>query len=180
MESAVSFACACRTLFTELHAAVVRGKSNRATPSAEEDYPYHIDFTANGNSWRYRLFGWDNPETFHSWTSGHEAFLRVPTPRHPQPLLLNARLEPFASPRCSYLNVGILVGHEQIGTWTVACPGHYFCIVWPRFFTGEHLDICFSIPAARSPRSEGMSDDPRVLGLMFRDVWLTPLTPVSI
>ena len=166
-------------LLTELRAANARCATDAQRPASAPP-PGHISFAANGNSWPYRLFGWDNPEATHTWTIGTESFLRIPTPRHPEPLLINARITPFTSPSSTIQAVGIHVGDDDIAHWTVTCPGHYFCIVWPRLFQEPGLDLRFSIPDARSPQSEGMSDDHRMLGLMFHDLWLQPLTAVSI
>ena len=142
--------------------------------------PNHINFSTKGNSWPYRLFGWGNPELSHTWTIGAEAILSIPSPAHPEALLVNARLTPLCGPGISYQTVQIEVAGTPVGEWVVHGTGHYFCIVWPRLFGKDRIDLRFAIPGARSPHEIGLNNDSRVLGLMFHDIWLSPLTSVSI
>lgn len=158
----------------------------KTTPDMEPDYQIggEIDF---GNSLDSRCFmrnGWGPTETWGVWTVERSAELALPVQaKASDRLVLNALAHAFLGKQREPVRVRVFARDEQIAEWVFEAGR----LNQPRWLTaslppqtgessGDTLKISFEIDAPRSPLSEGMSADPRTLGLGLSRLSLTTAT----
>jgi hypothetical protein len=124
-----------------------------------------IDFSSWGNSWTYTRFGWGGQESSYRWALGPEAFLRI-TPAADTSDLRRMQLNAMAFVREGQSQrVEVLVDANKAAELTVDGTWRDYDIGLGRpVRPGKHT-ISFRLPDARSPRSAGVGDDSRVLGI---------------
>ncbi|WP_425987656.1 hypothetical protein [Afipia sp. DC4300-2b1] len=158
----------------------------KTTPDMEPDYQIggEIDF---GNALDSRCFmrnGWGPTETWGVWTVEHSAELALPVrAKAGDRLVLNALALAFLGKQREPVRVRVFARDEQIAEWVFEAGR----LNQPRWLTaslppqtdetsGDVLTISFEIDAPRSPLSEGVSADPRTLGLGLSRLSLTAAT----
>jgi hypothetical protein len=124
-----------------------------------------VDFSSQGSSSRITVSGWGEQEPTFRWTVGREAVLRVRfAPDQPdlQRILLKAKA--FA-PEHESQRVEVLVDANKAAELTVDGTWRDYDIgLGGPVRPGKHT-ISFRLPDARSPKSAGVSEDSRVLGI---------------
>jgi hypothetical protein len=149
-----------RTNVQTLYLYRVKAVSNSAIPAG-----CSIDFSSWGNSWTYTRFGWGEQEPSYRWALGPEAFLRI-TPAADTSDLRRMQLKAMAFvPGGQSQRVEVLVDASKVAELTADGTSRDYDIdLGGPVRPGEHT-ISFRLPDARSPRSAGVSEDSRVLGI---------------
>jgi hypothetical protein len=136
-----------------------------------------IDFGANGNSKPFKVSGWSDAETKHSWTNGTVSVLAMRISPVAEPLTLKIKCGGLSkNPEVPSQPVEVFVNDQKIADWNVReLTAEYSAAIPPEISkSGGLLTITFKIPKAFSPKSLGMGEDPRLLGLACLEVSLTP------
>jgi hypothetical protein len=115
--------------------------------------------------------GWDQPAQWGVWSvKSHAAIDFRPVPVPLESVELTAIVRGFVPPQQPSLDVDVYVGDVRVGTWTFAHPADFAfverrVVVPPELVHDGWIRLRFAMPAARSPRELGMSQDDRTLGL---------------
>ena len=135
-----------------------------------------ISFNAGGNSMPYKVSGWSDAETKHSWTNGVVSVIAMRISPSADPVTLKLKCGGFTKdPEVSSQPVEVYANDEKIADWNVRELADYTAPIPPAISkNGGLLNITFKIPKAASPKSLGMSQDPRLLGLTCFEMSLTP------
>lgn len=158
----------------------------KTTPDMEPDYQIgdEIDFGSSLDSRCFMRNGWGATETWGVWTVEQRAELALPVQaKAGDRLVLNALAHAFLGKQREPVRVRVSVRDEQIAEWVFEAGR----LNQPRWLTaslppqrdelpGGVLKISFEIDAPRSPLSEGVSADPRTLGLGLSRLSLTAAT----
>jgi hypothetical protein len=138
------------------------------------------DFTRPLGSRHYLLRGWSHTEDGAGvWTDGDEAELSFILPSPPSgPLHVRATLVPFLDSRRRLLRVDVSAGRVAVAEWTFK-KGEAAILVREGIvpvggIAGRELRLVFHIRDAVSPKSLGLSSDPRRLGVMLRTLVIVP------
>lgn len=136
-----------------------------------------INFAASGNSKPFKVSGWSEAESTHSWTDGAVSVLAMRISPATNPLTLNMKLAGFVrAPDFPSQPVEVYANDEKIADWNVGGDqAEYTAPIPPAISqSGGLLTITLKIPKATSPKSLGLSNDARLLGLACIEVSLTP------
>jgi glycosyltransferase involved in cell wall biosynthesis len=115
--------------------------------------------------------GWGDPAHWGTWSVEPTATLVFrPLPQPSEPLVLRALVRGFVSPAQPRLEVDVCVGGTRLTTWTFAHPSDFSLVERAVTIPVDLLDegvarLELSMPAVRSPRELGMSQDERRLGI---------------
>lgn len=134
-----------------------------------------INFGQGGGSEEYRTSGWSHTEQKFTWTVGNSAKLSLPIGSENGPLNLNAALAAFThSPELSSQPVEVFLNGQKLGEWQVGgnIAGYHLVIPAEKVKGVSTLEIEFRTPKAISPKSVGMSEDGRVLGVCLASLEL--------
>ena len=127
-----------------------------------------IHFGQGGGSEPYRTSGWSHTEQKFTWSEGNSAKLSLPIGKESGPLNLNVALGAFTHlPELPSQPVDVFVNGQKLAEWQVtANPAGYYVTIPADKITGVRtLEIEFRTPKAISPKSVGLSEDSRVLGV---------------
>lgn len=154
----------------------------QTTPDMEPRYQIgeEIDFSSALDSRCFMKDGWGANESWGAWTVDRHAELELPVDeKNCGRLVLNACVHAFLEKSHRPVCVRVSASGQQIAEWvfqpgrlnrplwlTAALPPEYKC-------PGNVLRISFDIDAPRSPLSEGISADQRMLGLGVARLSLT-------
>jgi hypothetical protein len=136
-----------------------------------------IRFSSGGESERFRVAGWSATETDCTWTSGRSAKLKFSISKTGDPLVLRMRLRGLASPpELPFQPVEVDVNGNKLAEWEVAGePADYTATIPSTMMDGGELEIQLKTPKATTPRSLGMNDDKRVLGICCMELVISKL-----
>jgi hypothetical protein len=141
----------------------------------EVDYGTLIDFTAGGNSDRLKVSGWSTPETGFTWTEGTAAILAMRVPPTDSPVTLKMKAAgSIKEPELPFQPVEVYVNNEKIGDLQVANTAEFSAPI-PQGLTkgGGLLTIALRTPKAASPKTLGLNEDTRVLGIRLFNIELS-------
>jgi hypothetical protein len=127
-----------------------------------------IQFGQGGGSEAYRTSGWSHTEQKFTWTEGNSAKLSLPIGKQSGSLNLNVAMAAFTHPpKLPSQPVEVFVNGQKLAEWQVNSnpAGYSVAIPADTIKAGGTLEIEFRTPKAASPKSVGMSEDPRVLGV---------------
>jgi hypothetical protein len=149
----------------------------RSSPSSN-NYAFGdvIKFGSGSGSERFRREGWSYPEQQFTWTTGQSAKLVVSIPVSDQPLTLHMRLAAFTKvPEIPWQPVDVFINGQKLVDWTVTGDPSEFTAVIPAEIakTGGELKVELKTPKAISPKSLGVSADPRLLGVSCYEFSIT-------
>lgn len=147
------------------------------TPDLEPRYQIgdEIDFSDAFDSRCFMRAGWGVTEAWGTWTVDRRAELELPVhAKSGEGLVLNAFANAFLGKRNQAVRVRVAVAGQQIAEWVFDAAK--FRSSQPRWLTanlpphasedpGRIVKISFEVDAPKSPLSEGLSIDPRTLGL---------------
>ena len=138
-----------------------------------------ISFAATGNSKPFKVSGWSDAETRLSWTNGPVAVLALRIDPTPDPLTLRIKCGGFAkTPQGPPQPVEVFVNDQKIANWDALDLADHTAPIPPAITAGGGLlTVTLKVPNAVSPRSLGLSDDPRLLGVSCVEVSLTRAQP---
>jgi hypothetical protein len=160
-----------RTVVQTFYLYRVNGIANDRPPAG-----CSIDFSSKGDSRRHAVSGWGEQEPTHRWTVGPEAALHVSLPSRDSDLR-RIRLNATAfAPDDKPQRVQVLVDARNVadlkvegGRWS-----DYDIDLGAPLGPGEH-EIVFRLPDAHSPKSAGLGDDARALGIALASLsFLSP------
>jgi hypothetical protein len=135
-----------------------------------------ISFAAAGNSRPFRVSGWSEAETQHTWTSATASVIAMRIAPAAQPLTLKVKCGAFLKePDIAFQPVEVYANDEKIADWKVRDVAEYSAPIPPAISkSGGLLTITLKIPKAISPKLLGTGQDPRLLGLICFEASLTP------
>lgn len=137
------------------------------TPAAAVQFGTQISFGEGGNSELYKVSGWSKTEAKFTWTEGTSARLKIPVTATDDPVSLKLTMAALIKPPELPLQpVEIYVNDQKIAEWQVGTTAEFVAAI-PSSFTkvGGDLNVEIKTPKATSPKSLGLSADPRVLGI---------------
>jgi hypothetical protein len=128
-----------------------------------------LSFTQGGDGDPALRTGWSPPEPWGTWSEGPAASLRLKLPVDAGSTgALDAQVAAFLGTSGKPQVIEVIVDGAPVATWmlTDAEPSwHRIPLPSDTVRNGGTVTISFHIPTARSPASEGMSADNRLLGL---------------
>jgi phosphoglycerol transferase len=119
------------------------------------------------------LSGWAVPGTGFRWTQGYEASLYFEIQPLQQPgdktLVVNI------APGLPYQTLAVTARIDDItlGTWDMVREGSYSLSIPSRVLAGKsHFRLTLQTPNVLSPNDFGASNDPRLIGIPVRQIWI--------
>lgn len=158
--------------------AACRLRVESRTPAAAAAFPWRLRFGAGGDAVSNQLFGWNQPEPGFTWTEGGEALLDLPALDATTPLLLNVRIAPLVLGPVARQRVEVQLDRTTIAIWEVNREDHYFAVVFPDQLAAPR-QLGFLCDRPSSPRSLGVGEDDRMLGLRFMELSFAPIAAQS-
>ena len=133
----------------------------------EVQYGSKINFGKGGNSEPYKKSGWSPTEEKFTWSEGTSARLEIPVPASNEPVTLKMRIAALIKPPdLPFQPVEAFINDQKIADWQVAETSEFAARVSPEVTKqGGVLKIEIKTPKATSPKTLGLSADPRVLGV---------------
>ena len=135
--------------------------------AAEIKYNVPLTFGDGGNAAPYKTTGWSKAEEKFTWSEGTAAELRLPVPATDAAVVLKMRIAALVKPpELSSQPVEIQVNGQKVAEWRVSDTADFTAPI-PQELTkpGGILTILIKTPQATSPKTLGLSADPRVLGI---------------
>lgn len=139
------------------------------------DYGTKIGFGQSGGSEPFRESGWSKTEEKFTWTEGAEASLRMRVPATDAPVTLRMKLNALVrEPVVPFQMLEVRVNDKKVAEWQVSNVAE-FAAALPTNITkaGGDLTITFKTPTATSPKSLGLNEDARVLGVCCWEIELS-------
>lgn len=161
---------------------------SRTTPDMAPLYQIgdEIDFSSTLDSRGFMRTGWGDTEPWGVWTVDRRAELELSLDaKAGDRLVLNALASAFFGKGREPVRVRVFVDGQQIAQWVFDAPrfrkSHAQWMTaqlppLPSEAVTRVLEISFEVDAPRSPLSEGLSIDPRMLGLGLSKLSLTTAT----
>lgn len=137
------------------------------------DIPFYalgdeIRFSEGGNSGGYTVFGWSAAEPWGTWTEGAESemLLRLREPVSTD-LKLTVRVHGFPADRRGEQAVEVVANGTAVGWWALrdGREGEVSAIIPRAVAAAPLLRLAFRIAHPASPKSLGLSEDLRQLGM---------------
>ena len=114
---------------------------------------------------KYLWYGWSGPEAGFRWTDGHEAAI-VFRGEPSNQLKVRIKAAPFIGGSVNSQKVTLTFNGERLKEFELAAgPPQEIEVTIPATNMGTDNVLKFQLPNAASPRSLGLSDDDRLLGL---------------
>lgn len=136
-----------------------------------------ITFTTDSE--HYRISGWNKPEGNYAWSEGTSARLALPVPADAGPLTVKMTLRGLIKPPTLPAQpVAVYANNQKIADWQVS-DSAVFTVEIPAELTkgaGGTLSLELRIPKAASPKSLGMNDDVRILGVCAYSIEVSSAT----
>ncbi|MBI4836226.1 MAG: sulfatase-like hydrolase/transferase [Candidatus Abawacabacteria bacterium] len=130
-----------------------------------------IEFIKGSEGLEYLKSGWSTPEDTQTWSSANEATIAIPIHPSSHDLLLSADIMPLiAAKQLPMQNIKVLINDHVSSTWQMQSNGEYFLTIPKEETHNGILLIRFLIPQARSPKSLGISEDMRTLGIAIKKI----------
>jgi len=148
---------------------------DRSSEPVEVPYGTRIVFGQGGNSDSYKVSGWGRTEEKFTWSEGTSAELRIPVAATDDIIVLKMRIAAlFKAPELPFQPVEIYINGQKIVEWQVGDTAE-FAVAIPHDITklGGVLTLNIKTPKATSPKTLGLSADPRVLGICCLDLELS-------
>ncbi|HYJ06857.1 MAG TPA: hypothetical protein VEX43_17125 [Chthoniobacterales bacterium] len=140
----------------------------------EVQYGSKITFGKGGNSEPHKKNGWSPTEEKFTWTEGSSARLEIPVPASNEPVTLKMRIAALIKPpELPFQPVEVSINDQKIADWQVAETSEFAARVPPELTKQSGvLKIEIKTPKATSPKTLGISADPRVLGACVLELQL--------
>jgi hypothetical protein len=137
---------------------------------------HQIEFGQGGGSEPYRTSGWSHTEARFTWTEGKSAKISLPVGRETGPFTLTMALAAFSyAPDWPNQPVEVFVNGGKLADWQVGRNMAEYRVTIPAITAkGEGtVEIELRTPKATSPKSVGLNEDPRLLGVCLQSLELT-------
>lgn len=135
-----------------------------------------IIFSKTGNVSQYKTEGFSNPENGSTWTAAEVASVEIPLPEIAKDRFFYATLEasPFVAKRLKKQTVSVFVNDEFITDFTMTGLNVYkFDLPHDLQKLGKVANVKFKISNPTSPKSLGLSQDDRKLGMSVKKLTLS-------
>lgn len=135
-----------------------------------------IQFGEGGDSEHYRTSGWSHTEERFTWTERNSAKLSLPIGGESGPFSLKINMAAFThAPDLPSQPVEVFVNGQKLAEWQASSNPAEYQLTIPADIVkgGRTLEIEFRTPKATSPKSVGLNEDPRVLGVCLQWLELT-------
>jgi hypothetical protein len=136
-----------------------------------------INFEKGGNSKAYVGSGWSSEDELGTWSDGSEAAVRFKFDRtYNTPMELVVQALPFVPGERPEQRVAVLANDQQIANWTFRngdSRTELRAEIPANVVRSDDLKLVFRITDPVSPKSLGLSDDARNLGLMVQKLRIT-------
>lgn len=131
-----------------------------------------IRFGTGGGSERFHYGGWSATEQNATWTIGDSAKLVFSISPSPHPLNLRMRLTGLVKlPKRNTQIVEVFANGQQIAQWLVATTADFTAVIPAAIVRdGGALVIQLKTPKTVSPKSLGLSNDGRLLGVLCSEL----------
>lgn len=124
-----------------------------------------INFGKSSDARRFCVRGWSLPEDQLTWMEGQSAHMILGVPAS-QPFTLRATMAGLVkSPELPFQPLAVFANDRKIADWQVAEKKEYVAHIPGIVTVGGELVLEFRTPKATSPKSLGINDDTRVLGV---------------
>ena len=143
------------------------GASQAPADASKDVIGRKIEFTAQANTEEYRIAGWSQAEAQFTWSEGKVAKMALPISAAPNGLNLRVTMAALIHPPdLPSQPVQVYVNGQELVEWQVGNTAEFVAHL-PSELTkgGGTLLIEFRTPKATSPKTLGMSEDLRVLGI---------------
>lgn len=148
------------------------GRSPQATApetagAAKLDYGTKVSFGLGGNSETFKVSGWSKTEEKFTWSEGAAAVLKMVTAPTDDTIILKVTMAALIKePEFPFQPVEVNVNDQKITEWQVGNTAE-FTATLPQDIAkrGGLITITFKTPKATSPKTLGLSADPRILGI---------------
>ena len=130
-------------------------------------YGTKVSFGRGGNSDVFKVSGWSATEEKFTWSEGGEAILKMTTTPTDELVVVKMTLAALVKePELAAQPVEVSVNGQKIAEWQVGNTAE-FTAPLPHDISkmGGPLTISFKTPKATSPKTLGLSADPRNLGI---------------
>ena len=126
-----------------------------------------VNFNAVGDSEKYRVGGWNPAEAQFTWTNGTSAMMEFVLEPEKGPLSLRIRLAGLIKPpELPSQPVEVYANDTKIADWEVANTADFDATIPTKVLRPDgKVTIVLKLPKAVSPKSLGVSQDPRVLAV---------------
>lgn len=134
-----------------------------------------ISFGMGGGAEPYKARGWSQTEEKFTWTEGTSAQLRLPVAPSNDPISLKFKMAALTkAPDLPFQPVEVWINDRKIAEWQVGDTAEFVATVPTEISKlGGVWTIDIKTPKANSPKTLGVSADPRVLGVCCFDLELT-------
>ena len=134
-----------------------------------------INFGAGGGSERFRVDGWSPSESQFTWSVGNSAKLMFSLGKVDQPLTLRMTMASLINPPALVSQpVEVIANGQKIADWEVAVTADFKATIPAGAIKDDGLlRIELKTPKATSPKSLGLSEDLRVLGVLVSQIEIT-------
>ena len=128
-----------------------------------------LTFNSGSGIEAYLASGWSTPEKARCWTVGPTAVLSLNIQSGAaSAFLLRLECTPYVGSGVTQQTVTVLVNDEKVATWEVRATGWYEApVAYTALQTGA-ITVAFSVSHPTAPSSDGVTTDPRLLGLYVR------------
>lgn len=147
-----------------------------STNQSGRDYALgkQILFGESGDSERFKVSGWNSTEKEITWTEGPLAVLQLTGIDATGSLRIKMTLAALVKPpELASQSVEVFANGQKVADWQVTGKSEFVALIPPGGSQGNTLTIELRIPKAASPKSLGLSEDPRVLGLSCFDLTIS-------
>lgn len=133
-----------------------------------------IEFKFGGNSEPYQVSGWSKTEPEFTWSEGVSAKMTLPISSSPGGLTLKIVMAALIhDPELPSQPVEVYTNGQKVVEWQAGNTAEFVATIPGEVVkNGGSLDLEFRTPKAASPKSLGISADPRVLGICVRSIEL--------
>lgn len=134
-----------------------------------------VRFGAGGGSERFRVSGWSDTEKQFTWSTGNSAKLALSVGKSDQSMDLRMRLASLIKqPELPSQPVEVWANGLKIADWDVSMPADFSTVIPAGTIKDDGLlTIELKTPKATSPQFLGLSEDPRVLGVLCSELAIT-------
>jgi hypothetical protein len=128
-----------------------------------------IDFSLSGNTRGALLYGWSDPEVQGRWTDDSEAAIAIDISSPLQDLEIGMIVSPMLVSRFRRMRVKMWANGVRLPDWKFGrddrLPHQRILLIPKEALASQSLILTFLIPNPRSPKSRGISNDDRRLGI---------------
>gem|GEM_PF-2161108 len=127
----------------------------------------NIEFNANGTGILFSQKGLCLPKKIWTWTNSKTVNILLPLKEQPKSdLILSSTFFPFTIPgKLDNQIVDVYINNNKIGQWIASKEDTYKLLIPKQHISSSIIDLTFKLPNAISPKTLGINEDTRILGI---------------